>query len=580
MGLIVAIAVVLSINPVAFSASATTMVPSSWCKSQSLQLAPRLDEKPDLDPNGNPITITPGPAGLYVPIIMVHGWMGSDTHTVGRDGAFSKRIDLTVNQGGSVVSRASLIGQLQDMPGSAVFTFDYHKYSNRWVTDSNIGQALGDAIRCLYEASGQKVIVVAHSMGGLAVEEVFDPKLRGSADHVNEISSVITLGTPYKGSLVASLAQDTLTNAPSTAWLTLVRALLATCGRLNTINANNLCSSIKPLAPVTSIYSQAAIAMRYNSPQIRALPHIPSGIDVLQLGSEQTYDVPVSWFRASARTETVNLGDTIVSPDSSMPSGSSNGNPAQCHFTVNPVRAGKDGIGVKLGVVSKNDARHFNVPVIDATPCTHGQLPQDIELTNDVLDAVYRDINSRVVKAVNTVAQGVTAPAQCDQPSTKLVGGRISYGTDGYGETFLDYKGPFDDPGPLNYALADSRSRMSDKLNGAIAVGFFCTPTGVGGTWPEVIGVYDNSLNLLGRIDTADLLENSMDTTHSYVNKMQFEAGRLRVEWQYTPGGEFGTCQPVVQSLSYDLTSGPPYAHGPQTLVSGEPSCKPAPFGG
>ena len=62
----------------------------------------------------------------------------------------------------------SLIGQLQSLPGAAVFTFDYHDFSANWVDHEKLGPALAAAIDCLHEKSGQeKVIVVGHSMGGL-----------------------------------------------------------------------------------------------------------------------------------------------------------------------------------------------------------------------------------------------------------------------------------------------------------------------------------------------------------------------------------------------------------------------------
>ncbi|MER7568290.1 hypothetical protein ABTZ93_35830 [Streptomyces sp. NPDC097941] len=98
---------------------------------------------------------------------MVQGWTGRDTHDAADQGAFSHRIDLTANRLGTVRTTRSLIGQFQSLPGAAVFTFDYHPYSARWVDDSHLGPALGKAIDCLYKASGQKVIVVGHLISGL-----------------------------------------------------------------------------------------------------------------------------------------------------------------------------------------------------------------------------------------------------------------------------------------------------------------------------------------------------------------------------------------------------------------------------
>ncbi len=118
------------------------------------------------------------------------------TPPTGKDkgGAFSERIDKTSSRVGEVNVTRSLIGQLQTVPGVAPFTFDYHEHSGRWVSDPpSIGPALGDAIDCLFDRSGsEKVIVVAHSMGGLATRYA----LGEDRDRADKVSTVVTFGTP------------------------------------------------------------------------------------------------------------------------------------------------------------------------------------------------------------------------------------------------------------------------------------------------------------------------------------------------------------------------------------------------
>jgi pimeloyl-ACP methyl ester carboxylesterase len=99
----------------------------------------------------------------------------------------------------------SLIGQLQRIPGAAVFTFDYHPYLAAWIDDPHLGPALGRLIDCLYRASGEKVIIVAHSLGGLIARYAATHPGATGADRSGEISSVVTFGTPETGSVAALL---------------------------------------------------------------------------------------------------------------------------------------------------------------------------------------------------------------------------------------------------------------------------------------------------------------------------------------------------------------------------------------
>jgi pimeloyl-ACP methyl ester carboxylesterase len=137
--------------------------PALGLGQDTVQRAPVLAS--DTLPGGAPIIRQPLSNGTWVPVIMVHGWVSQDTNNAA--GTFSHYIDLSDQPGFSPDVTRSLIGQLQRIPGAAVFTFDYHPYSARWIDDPHLGPALGKVIDCLYRASGQKVVIVAHSMGGL-----------------------------------------------------------------------------------------------------------------------------------------------------------------------------------------------------------------------------------------------------------------------------------------------------------------------------------------------------------------------------------------------------------------------------
>src|SRR5262245_43941035 len=148
-------------------ASATTTAPQA-CENAQLEAA----------------SSRPGANGSWTAVLLVHGITDSrDKWSQGRIG------------GGP-----SMAGSIALVPGTKVYTFDYSANSLDWVTSPIISSELASAIDCLASASGRQVIVVAHSMGGLAAQQA-----QGSLPS-NELAQVITLGTPTKGSWLLALA--------------------------------------------------------------------------------------------------------------------------------------------------------------------------------------------------------------------------------------------------------------------------------------------------------------------------------------------------------------------------------------
>jgi pimeloyl-ACP methyl ester carboxylesterase len=123
---------------------------------------------------------------------MVHGWTG------GPD-AFTGIVDKA--SPGYPASNLSLVGQLQSIPGAAIYGYDYSQQSTRWVTQTYKG--LAKAISCLSDQTGRKVIVVAHSMGGLNTRlAVAQPGI------ASKVSRIIDFGTPVLGSTIAREVWD------------------------------------------------------------------------------------------------------------------------------------------------------------------------------------------------------------------------------------------------------------------------------------------------------------------------------------------------------------------------------------
>jgi pimeloyl-ACP methyl ester carboxylesterase len=403
LGTVVVLVVTLAGLP-SGPAVAATQSPASWAKSCSsaqlglgrdhVELAPPLAG--DTNPDGSRVAISADRRGKFVPVIVVHGWTSKDTHSPVRDGAFSHIIDLTANRLGQVNTTRSLIGQLQRDRGAAVFTFDYRDYAASWVDDTHLGPALGKVIDCLYRASGEKVIIVGHSMGGLIARYAATQRGLTGPDRTGEISTVITFGTPGTGSVAALLSNVAANSAAATSNpLAVLRLILAACGELSStqIKTGTLCDSLP--APVRTFDSDAGRALRAGSVQLATLRPFPAGISVDALAGGATFDLPgAGWFALPWASTRVDVGDLIVTSGSAT-KGATTTRKVSCAYQLNGFRSVSDQISLAFGLVSKADVAQQPLAVFSG-PCFHTQLMRGIELTNEATGAVTDDINSRL----------------------------------------------------------------------------------------------------------------------------------------------------------------------------------------
>ncbi len=396
---LVALAVlVLVLAPWRSGASAAPQNPAE-IHCDEVQLAPApLGRQPDLNPDGTPVKITPDRRGKFVPVIVVHGWTGSSIHADDRKGKFSHPIDLSANQLAPVQASRSLIGQLQRIAGTAVFTFDYHDYSARWVDDSHIGPALGHAIDCLYQATGEKVIVVAHSMGGLATRYALAQPGEKGVDRAKEVSNVITFGTPETGSLVALLGETAADyGAATNSALALIRLLLSVCGHAATrsLDTGTPCDTLDPR--VRAADSEATHALQPGSTKLAELKPFPAGVTVHALYGDTTFIVQqYGWFNKRWDVAKVPVGDLVVMPGSAT-HGVKLTRKASCSYQLSPIRNPADAIGLAIGTVAKNDVAQ---PITSAFgACFHENLTRTIELTNEATGIVNDDVSGRTPPA-------------------------------------------------------------------------------------------------------------------------------------------------------------------------------------
>jgi pimeloyl-ACP methyl ester carboxylesterase len=192
-----------------------------------------------------------------LPILLVHGY-NSDPTTW------------------SAASRALLVG---DASTRCFDVFDYGgTTSTYWVTNQDIGPALARRITTLAAASAKgggagRVVVVAHSMGGLATRCAAARSCNGGVDRVSEkIAELVTFGTPNLGSW---LVGPGLHNVGRT-----VGSLLSASCYLSFNVHNQYCIQIRALGT-----SDATRAFKPDSRQLQQLPSLSNTVPVYALAA-------------------------------------------------------------------------------------------------------------------------------------------------------------------------------------------------------------------------------------------------------------------------------------------------------
>jgi pimeloyl-ACP methyl ester carboxylesterase len=208
----------------------------------------------------------------------------------------------------------SIAVQVAALPGVTAWTYDYSKVAVQWVTDPQIGLGLADAITCLAQASGQKVIVVAHSMGGLATQYAVNQVGTDGVLVANHVAKVITIGTPTKGSLSGAIAVDGVAGIEAT--VSLLGGLEGKALVAGVEATRSACAGAVIKNPQEDFCSwwgldetPAGKALLYGSPQLAELPPWPSSVPVVAMAGNFSEDVAVGGISISD----VPLGDLIVS---------------------------------------------------------------------------------------------------------------------------------------------------------------------------------------------------------------------------------------------------------------------------
>lgn len=210
------------------------------------------------------------------PILLVHGFRSSvDTWTLETKRYLAK-----------------------DSQSYCIATFDYGPHSSEWVTNAEISAPLARRlVDITSEASGGKAVVVAHSMGGLALRCALDESCSGVAGATATVAAVVTLGTPNQGSYLRSRE------------INLLKGVICGAGR-STPAASEVCDAIDAAAE-----SPAGRAFRPDSPELKELPALPSDIPVLALAG--SVSLQTSWWGRAPRA-LGSAGDIVVGEASAV----------------------------------------------------------------------------------------------------------------------------------------------------------------------------------------------------------------------------------------------------------------------
>jgi pimeloyl-ACP methyl ester carboxylesterase len=204
--------------------------------------------------------------------------------------------------------------QVAGLQGVTAWTYDYSKVAVQWVTDPQIGLGLAGAITCLAQATGKQVIVVAHSMGGLATEWAVNQVGTDGVPVASHVAKVITIGTPTKGSLSGAIAVE------GTAGIEAAVSLLGgTAGKALVAGveaARSACAGEIIRDPQKDFClwfgldeTPAGKALLYGSPELAALPPWPASVPVVAMAGDFGETVSVGRISFS----NVPLGDLVVS---------------------------------------------------------------------------------------------------------------------------------------------------------------------------------------------------------------------------------------------------------------------------
>ncbi|MEU4623299.1 alpha/beta fold hydrolase [Actinoplanes sp. NPDC023801] len=268
--------------------------------------------------------------GKYTPIILVHGFISDP-------GMWAKKVEHTVRSLDKPKVDRSILGNLQALPGAAVYTVDYSATARRWFADPGGGGEaflkVSDCVAGDPAFAGHPAVVVGHSMGGLIARWADAP---GAAERRKATGLVITIGTPYEGSWLSALGNGAGGRARDLLFLA-----ESACG-------DNRFTSAEPCRWLRDAREFLATTKAFvpGSPELRKLSKWPSGVRVETLTSSAVVSGVAGLFRLGGGS--VDLGDIVVGRASAT-AGDHPQRIAECRYTADSLRVGANTVLERFG---------------------------------------------------------------------------------------------------------------------------------------------------------------------------------------------------------------------------------------
>ncbi len=204
--------------------------------------------------------------GKKMPVLLVHGFNS----------------DIGVWGGKNDNSIASEIGSMSDVH---LDKFDYEDNHWNWVTHPKIGRRLAEKIACMAKSSRQegglgRVILVSHSMGGLAVRAAGAEVVDGRQVY-RDIGLPINMGTPNMGSDLAKMVMDGSLDLAISICKGVVYGWTAPRGMICDAYALGLLIQMKQ-------GNAALSALQSGSDEIKELPWLPDSVPVYAIAGNIT----------------------------------------------------------------------------------------------------------------------------------------------------------------------------------------------------------------------------------------------------------------------------------------------------